>query len=314
MLLSVVVCTHNPELSRLSRTTESIERQSLASSQWELIVVDNASEVTITPEILFQRSMPFRWQLVREPCVGLTPARIRGIREATGEVIVFVDDDNLLETEYLATVATRFAGNPNLGAVGGKSVPKFDTEPPLWTREFWRMLALRDLGPKPLSANGATSYPGCAPIGAGMAVRRDLALGWSKEIEAYPVRMGLDRSGRSLASGGDNDLMLTILERGFEVEYVPELLLTHIIPSERTTRDYLARLNYASSKTWVQVLRLHGVSLWTPISRLGAITRKLRSFLVTRAWSGPAEYVRWRGACGIFDGRVTPHADKHAQS
>ena len=127
------------------------------------------------------------------------------------------------------------------------------------------------------------------------------------------MRMSLDRSGRSLASGGDNDLVLTILKRGFEVEYVPELVLTHLIPRARTTRGYLAELNYSSSKTWVRVLRLHEISPWAPISPLGAITRKLRSFLVTRAWIGPAEYVRWRGACGIFDGRVRIHAPKRVQ-
>jgi hypothetical protein len=137
-----------------------------------------------------------------------------------------------------------------------------------------------------------------------MAVRRNLACEWSQEVESDPVRLRLDRSGASLGSAGDNDLVLTLLQNGFAVEYVPELVLTHLIPRQRTTRKYLAELAYASSKTWVQVLRLHSISPYTSIGRFGAILRKVRSFFVLKAWRSAADYVRWKGTCGIFDGRV----------
>lgn len=313
MLVSVVIPTYQPNLARLRDVVAALERQSLSSAERQIIIVDNRGDPPLDPHDLSEQTVS-TLKIVREEQLGLTPARIRGIREAQGEVIVFVDDDNLLANNYLSVVVTRFADNPELGASGGKSLAQFETEPPAWTKEFWQILAVRDLGPKPLRARGSSMYPACAPIGAGMAVRQDVALEWSKEIENDPVRMVLDRSGRSLASGGDNDLILTILKRGFEVEYAPELVLTHLIPRARITRDYLGELNYASSKTWVQVLGLHGMAPWAPISRLGAMARKLRSFVSLRAWSGPAEHIRWRGACGIFDGRITSYENERAQS
>jgi glycosyltransferase involved in cell wall biosynthesis len=304
VFVSVVIPTHNPNPDRFRRIIGAVRDQDFPSHQRELIVVDNGSQPRLDAKIL-ATELGLGITVVNEGRLGLTPARIRGIRQARGEVIVFVDDDNVLATDYLSVAASRFEADPKLGACGGKALPEFETTPPDWTREFWHMLAIRDLGPESLRASGASSYPECAPIGAGMAVRRQLALNWATEIEYDQVRMRLDRFGKSLASGGDNDLVLTVLEQGFDVEYVPELVLTHLVSARRTTTNYLARLNYASSRTWVRLLRVHNVPTgWTPISWTGAAARKARSFFTLRPWRAAPDYVRWRGACGIFDGRA----------
>ena len=39
--------------------------------------------------------------IVREDTLGLTPARLRGIRESKGDLLVFVDDDNVLDVDFL---------------------------------------------------------------------------------------------------------------------------------------------------------------------------------------------------------------------
>ena len=62
-------------------------------------------------------------------------------------------------------------------------------------------------------------------------------------IATDPRRHTLDRTGTSLASGGDNDLVFTALHAGGEVAYFPELRLTHLIPAGRLAPDYLTRLN-----------------------------------------------------------------------
>jgi glycosyltransferase involved in cell wall biosynthesis len=313
VFVSVVIPTHNPNPDRFRRTIRAVRDQDFPSHQRELIVVDNGSERPLDPKILSSLA-GLTITVVVEDRLGLTPARIRGIRQANGEVIVFVDDDNVLATDYLSVAARRFEADPKLGACGGKALPEFEITPPDWTKEFWQMLAIRDLGPASLRASGASSYPSCAPIGAGMAVRRQLALKWAAEIEYDRVRMRLDRTGKSLASGGDNDLVLTVLKQEFDVEYVPELVLTHLISAGRTTTGYLAQLNYASSRTWVRLLRAHNIRTgWTQISGIGAAVRKARSFFTVRPWRAAPEYVRWRGACGIFDGRISTNVRKRAQ-
>ena len=113
-----------------------------------------------------------------------------------------------------------------------------------------------------------------------------------------------DRRGSELTSGGDNDIVLTLLEAGWEVGYRPRLLLTHLIPSGRTTKEYLARLNHAIVRSWVQVLDRHGIRPWLPIPRLTVWLRKLALTGDIARGAARRTMWRWRGACGQFEGQA----------
>lgn len=304
--LSVIIPTHNPHRGRLERTLAGLRAQTLPVERWETILVDNAS-VPPVDAVPVAPSAPANIRIVREAQLGLTPARRRGLSEAKGEFIVFVDDDNVLAPDYLERVLEIFAREPKLGAAGGRSVPEFEAPPPAWVREFDDLLACRDLGERELIATlrGPDSperdrYPACAPIGAGMAVRRDAVAGWLAAADnSLP-----DRRGNELSSSGDNDLVLSILRDGWSVGYFPSLRLTHLIPAGRTQRDYLARLSRGIARSWMQVLAKHGVSPWAPIPRWSVRPRQVKAWLTYRAWSGPAAFVRWQAACGHFEGRA----------
>jgi hypothetical protein len=97
---------------------------------------------------------------------------------------------------------------------------------------------------------------------------------------------------------------MSLLKKGWTVCYAPELRMTHVIPFLRLTREYLSRLNHGIAKSWVQVLALHGVCPWKPVDSWTVPLRKGRAYFRYHAWAGPAEYVRWRGACGNFEGRA----------
>ena len=95
--LSVIICTHNPRQHFLLRVLSALERQSLPAIEWELIIVDNASARPIAE--MFDISWHPLGRHVSEEKLGLTSARLRGIEEAKGEFLVFVDDDNVLDFE-----------------------------------------------------------------------------------------------------------------------------------------------------------------------------------------------------------------------
>lgn len=304
--VSVVLPTHQPHLARLLRTLNGLREQTLPVSEWELLVIDNGSDPALTSECLSLHWQPAA-RVIRENELGLTPARIRGFVEARNELIVMVDDDNVLAPNYLALAAERFEHDPTLGAAGGPSRPEFESPPPPWTREFWEMLALRDLGDVEMITAFTDCYPECAPIGAGMALRREAALAWAEEIRVDPFRRQLDRRGTALVSGGDNDVVLAVLKGGWHVAYFPDWELTHLIPDSRLTADYLTRLAESMNCSWMRLLTWHGVNPHAPLSRVGAALRKAKAFFTRRAWAGPAERIRWRGACGHFEGRTVNH-------
>lgn len=308
LAVTVIVPTHNPHPGRLGRTLAGLRVQTLPVGQWETVLVDNVSDLPLDVRQLNEFA-PANLRVVREPQLGLTSARRRGFNEARAPLCVLVDDDNVLAMDYLAHVVRLFAEHPRVGALGGKSLPEFEAEPSEWAREFLPLLALRDLGDRPCISEGLrprvaarNQYPAeAAPIGAGMAVRREAAAQWLADSVGSSLS---DRRGAELTSGGDNDIVFTLLKHGWEVGCFPELSLTHLIPASRLTPDYLARLNHGIQKSWVQVLAKYDACPWPPIAGWTVPLRQFKAWFTHRAWTDRAAYIRWRGACGQFEGRA----------
>ena len=306
-MITVVICTHNPAADRLQRTLASLRDQTLSTDRYETLLIDNASVPPISLAE-FTPHAPANLRLLHEPALGLSAARRTGLRAAVGEFVILVDDDNVLAPDYLEQTLAAFARLPRVGALGGKSLPEFSTtiQRNDWRREFFPLLALRDLGPSEkissgLRPPGATRnhYPDFAPFGAGMALRRSAAATWIENTSTLS-----DRRGSELTSAGDNEIVFSVLHAGWEVAYVPTLSLTHLIPSSRLTPEYLARLNRGIQKSWTQLLLLHDASPWPPIARWTLIPRRLKAWFVHRAWRDQAALIRWSGACGHFEGRA----------
>src|SRR6516165_192088 len=142
--LSIIICTHNPRQDYLSRTLEALRAQTLPMAEWELLVVDNASHSPVAA------SSSLTWhpnaRHVREEVLGLTPARLRGIQEAQGEVLVFVDDDSLLGSSYLEVALHVAESRPELGCWGaGLIQAEYEKPPPEWLAAYDDALAIRRL-------------------------------------------------------------------------------------------------------------------------------------------------------------------------
>jgi glycosyltransferase involved in cell wall biosynthesis len=296
-ILSVIIPTYNPDATRLAKTLAGLQKQSLPLQAWELILVDNNSSQSINADL--------RWhpnhKIIRETAQGLTYARLKGFKEGNGQILILVDDDNILDENYLQNVLNAFQEQPKLGAIGGKSLPIFEGNPPDWLPEFYSSLALRDLGDEVLTAAWDHKYPVCAPIGAGIAIRKAAFNTYIKKIETQK-NVITDRKGDSLSSGGDNDIVLEILKAGWHVAYLPGLVLHHIIPAQRMEAGYIARLINNSSNSWVRLLESHGINPWPQIAGWTVFPRKVKAWFTYKAWKNDVNYIRWQGACGTFDG------------
>jgi hypothetical protein len=190
--------------------------------------------------------------------------------------------------------------HPKLGACGGPVTPVYEAPPPAWFHALGLDLACRDLGEAELWARweGAPAaertYPPCAPIGAGMVIRKAAYAAYVDQVAASTGRTALGRRGGDLSSGEDNDMVMTLLEQGWSVAYLPELRVEHLIPAARLTCEYLARYAYSTNRTWVQVLAMHGLRPWPPIAPWTSGLRKARAWMRGRPWRTPADFIRWR--------------------
>lgn len=299
MYISILISTYNPCLERLNKTINGLKQQSLSTAFWELIIIDNNSSNDFASELDISWHPGSR--VIYEQRQGLTYARLMGFKEAKGEIIIMVDDDNLLNTDYLEQTLYIFKDKPLLGAIGGKSLPIFEAEEPDWLHNFYNSLALRDLGDQILQEKWENSYPQCAPIGAGMAIRRTALKSYIDKVLSGRSIV-TDRTGTSLTSGGDNDIVIEVLKSGFTVGYFPALQLQHIIPVERMQVSYLAKLNNNTNRSWVQLLENHDINPWGKITKWTVPLRKAKAWFNYKPWKSKINYIYWRGACGTFDG------------
>jgi glycosyltransferase involved in cell wall biosynthesis len=125
---SVIICTHNPRADYLARVLNSLRDQTLPLQQWELLIIDNASRVPLASSLDISWHPSARHILESE--LGLSPARQRGIREASADLIIFVDDDNVLDEIYLTEAIKIKQEWPSLGVWGSGYIRgEFEVEP-----------------------------------------------------------------------------------------------------------------------------------------------------------------------------------------
>lgn len=307
MQISVIICTYNPDLIILNQTLDHLKEQDLIKSLWELIVIDNNS-----PKPL-QNILDLSWHpnanIIEEEKSGLTHARLAGVKNARAELIVFVDDDNLLDLDFLSETLRFHKEHPEIGSFGGKALPIFKTEPPKWFKQTGISLGCRDLGNMLQLSNyketgfKITEYPKFAPIGTGMIIIKSVFLDYVKEANTNPKRMNLGRKGNQLTSGEDNDIILTIIKHGYEIAYNPKLLIKHLIPSNRLSLSYLKRMAYESNRSWVKVLDIHGINPWKKIPSWTLPLRKLKVYLKIKPWKSELKTISYQAALGKFKGQ-----------
>ena len=247
--LSVIICSHNPREDYLRRVLEALKAQTLPSKDWELLLIDNASKEPISG--CFDLSWHPNARHVRED----KNPRLRGIAESKGNLLVFVDDDNVLRSDYLAACLKISATWPQLGAWSGSYLPEFETEPPAELRPWLHGLLIEKL----TDSYWATlrEYGPALPTGAGMAVRRAVAARYREESLRDSLRQALRRNGNGLATGEDSDLAFCSIALGLGTGRFPELELTHLIPAQRLTLEYLEGIHEGFGYSGVILKAIH---------------------------------------------------------
>ncbi|HRE73130.1 MAG TPA: glycosyltransferase [Flavobacteriales bacterium] len=230
--VSVIICTHNREMY-LNRAMECVALQNADSSLFELIVVNNNSTDS-TDSICKEfraRYTNLNFSYIIEMEQGLSHARNRGIKEAKGDLIVFLDDDAFAEPDFVKNLIAFYDLHPPVLSTGGKTVPLFEEEKPAWMSRFLLpLVAAMDLGPE------ARLFPkGWYPIGANMSFRKAAV----ELIGNFDVLLG--RKGKNLQGGEEKDFFNRLKSKGHEPWYLPTTEVRHIIPASRMSINYIRR-------------------------------------------------------------------------
>ena len=279
MKISVIICTHNPREDYLKKTLDALRDQTFPKEDWELLLIDNASKKLLSE----------KWDLswhpnsihIREEELGLTPARLRGIKESKGEILVFVDDDNLLYKNYLEKSIQLLEDNTKLGCIGAGIIrPEFEQEPEAHLRKYCDCLALRDITRAEWSNNPDKAH---RPYGAGLVVIKRVAKEYVKSVSSSSIKRKLGRNGENLLSGEDDEFSFVTCEMGYGIGVFPDLKVTHLIPIRRTKLDYLIRITEGHGYSYTLLCREHGLSLpyYHQESNVSEILKSALSFRIS---------------------------------
>lgn len=235
--ISVILCTHNPREACLRRVLDGLRSQTLPLDEWELLLIDNGSQLPVAGRC--DLAWHPRARQLREDELGLTPARLRGIREATGEIQVFVDDDTVLAPDYLEQALEVGGQWPFIGMWGGSVIPEYETPLPSWVGDqVWRLTVVEvkaDVWSN-LREGFAT-----VPPGAGMCVRKQVCLRFLERCQIQQSHLALGRKGTGLGGYEDAEMAQCAIDLGLGVARCARLRLTHLIPANRLTLDYFVR-------------------------------------------------------------------------
>jgi hypothetical protein len=181
---------------------------------------------------------------------------LRGIRETDGELLVFVDDDNVLQPDYLEQVLSIAQKEEKLGCFGAARIlPEFEEEPARELLPFTRTLALRD---EPADLRSADPMDWAYPWGAGLVVRRVVAEAYFHIVSASRLKMELDRRGDQLNSCGDDEFSWIAIDLGFERGVFRALVVHHLIAARRVRKEYLLALYESFGYSRALLLHSHG--------------------------------------------------------
>lgn len=232
MELSIIICTYNRE-KYIPQLLESIAREDFPYSGYEIVFVNNNSpDQTAQRCRKFQAAHPeINFAYFEEKKQGLSHARNRGIAEARGNILAFIDDDALAHDAYLDNMHKAFQNRPEIFAAGGKILPLYESKRPKWMSRFLEpVMSVIDLGhkQKPFPRNKF-------PVGANMMFRKTVF----EQVGNFNTELG--RTGKKMLGGEEKDLFYRMRKADMPVFYLPDVTVSHTVPDERLTKAFIRK-------------------------------------------------------------------------
>jgi glycosyltransferase involved in cell wall biosynthesis len=273
--VSLVICTHNPSSDYFARVLDALRHQTLPLHKWELLIVANVSGLPLAS------GWDISWHPIArhilEPELGVTYARRRGIEEASADLIIFVDEDNILDKKYLEEAIKIKREYPFLGVWGSGSIRgDFEVQPQERFRPWFPLRQLR--GARWNNLAGSFLFgdvpEDAIPWGAGMCVRKEVAVAYHQFFDHSSLQITSRLDGSLLGCEAENtEICFVCCRHGLGIGVFPELRLTRLIPQRRVSEDYIVRFaegiclsNFLLHYKWERIIPQSPYNLKTLLS------------------------------------------------
>ncbi|CAK6686872.1 glycosyltransferase [Synechococcus sp. CBW1107] len=244
---SIAICSFNPDLRALNRLLNAIIALRSVNEVSSILIVDNCSVPPLSSVEFVQKFLNLLPQArcVIETTPGQTAARCRAILETASDVIIFFDDDNEPNCDYLVILDDAFTRYPSVGIwqPGSIKVEFLDDASPLIRQRPQIYQERSDL----FSYGCHLNWDKLSRIhGTGFAVRRKILLRFVNQYKSCALAY-LSRTGNSLASSEDLQIVWEAYSLGFAAGTLPSLHCNHLIIGRKSTEEYARRLHFWSA-------------------------------------------------------------------
>jgi glucosyl-dolichyl phosphate glucuronosyltransferase len=216
---SVTIATHNRHDS-VRRLVSSLAPE-LATGSREMIVAENG---TPAPMQLSLEGAPLTH--LHEPRAGKCRIQNRAIAQAGGEILVFLDDDLIVASGYLAAVENFFDTHREFAAMKGRILAAEDPEKKVGPMAAYLDLPIVDHGEEVIEVRGV--------LGANMAFRADVF----KRVGPFDERLGPGAGGHE----EETEMSQRLRRAGFRIGYAPEAVVYHEVDPSRANRERFIRI------------------------------------------------------------------------
>ena len=219
MKISVIIATHRRP-DALARLMRSLAPQ-LHRGQRALLIAENGTEApSILPEIGINALH------LHDSRAGKCRIQNRAIREAHGEILVFLDDDLTASDGYLDAVEEFFAGNPQFAAMAGRIMPAEDPVAKSGAMAPYLDLPIYDRG------DAVCEVPGV--LGANMAFRAATLV----KAGPFDERLGPGACGHE----EETEMSARLRREGFKIGYAPRAVVYHEVDPARADAQRFIRV------------------------------------------------------------------------
>lgn len=268
--VSIVICTYNRK-NLLKACLNSISAMDYPRSCYEIIIVDGGSNDG-TQE-LCKEFLKIRF--VMESRFGLAYARNKGAELARSDIVVYTDDDCVVDKQWLSSLVAGFRLSESIVGVGGPAYPlpaemipkKILVKP---------ALGLYDEGDKVKLTQGL--------VGANFAFKREIVT--ITRFDETLGRANATRNRRLILSGEDDDFCRTLIRSGHKLLYVPTARVYHQIPKDRIRVSYIVKHAVHNGISMTRVFEKEKNSrIWMIRFAVGGLVQSLLSIISDRSFT-----------------------------
>ncbi len=234
MKLSIVICSYN-RAQYIGDALDSLYKQTTSLSDFEVMLVDNNS-TDGTPEVYksWREIHPEgNFQYLTEHQQGASFARNTGAAHAQSDWLCFMDDDAVAFPDFVANIIKHTQEKPTIVGFGGKIIPKYIPEKPVWMSYYVSSLVGNfDYSPVPCAFK-----KGKYPLESNMVIKKSVFDQIGGFNTTLPGVMGTLRIG-----GEGKELFYKVIGLGEEIYYDPNIIVYHVVETNKLTKEYLYRV------------------------------------------------------------------------